>query len=90
MRAITEHELNRYTEAPRGADAADLVAVERGEPHQRISSVHGADTTLAQLEREGRYTPPSLTPAPWPRHPGGRTYTAAEADALLDETRGDH
>lgn len=92
MRTITKRELNQHTAAALSqvTDTADLVVTERGEPRWRISSVHGADTTLAQLEREGRYTPPSSTPAPCPRHPGGRTYTAAEADALLDEARGDH
>ena len=92
MRTITKRELNQHTAAALSqvTDTADLVVTERGEPRWRISSVHGADTTLAQLEREGRYTPPSSTPVPWPRHPGGRTYTAAEADALLDEARGDH
>ncbi|MDY6808969.1 MAG: hypothetical protein SW127_08110 [Actinomycetota bacterium] len=48
------------------------------------------ETTLARLEREGRYTPPSAEPVAWPETPGGPAYTGAEADALLDEIRGEH
>lgn len=48
------------------------------------------DNALARLEREGRYTPPTTNPAPWPTHPGGPTYTNAEVDTLLDQARGDH
>ncbi|WP_235861559.1 hypothetical protein [Tersicoccus phoenicis] len=55
-----------------------------------MSTFGDRDTALERLQREGRYTPPAGEPAPWPRHPGGPTYTTAEADTLLDEMRGDH
>lgn len=45
---------------------------------------------LPRLEREGRYTPPTSSPAPWPTAPGGPAYTTDEVDALIDELRGDH
>lgn len=92
MRTITKRELNQRTAAvlEQVTDTDDVVVTERGKPRWRVSTVRDQDTTLARLEREGRYTPPSSEPAPWPSHPGGPAYTGAEADALLDEMRGDH
>lgn len=92
MRRITKRELNQRTAAVldlvTGTD--DVVVTERGEPRWRVSTVREQDTPLVRLEREGRYTPPSSMPAPWPRHPGGPAYTSSQADALLGEMRGDH
>lgn len=92
MQTITKRELNQRTAAvlDQVTDQDDVVVTERGKPRWRVSTVRDQDTTLARLEREGRYTPPASEPAPWPRHPGGPTRTGAEADALLDEMRGDH
>ena len=92
MQTITKRELNQRTAAvlDQVTDADDVVVTERGKPRWRISTIRDSDTALTRLEREGRYTPPAPEPAPWPRHPGGRAYTPAEADALLDEMRGDH
>ncbi|MCO5314780.1 MAG: type II toxin-antitoxin system prevent-host-death family antitoxin [Solirubrobacterales bacterium] len=92
MQRITKRELNQRTAAmlDRVTDTEDVVVTERGKPRWRVSTVREHDTVLARLEREGRYTPPSATPAPWPRRPGGPTYTDAQVDALLDEMHGDH
>lgn len=92
MQTVTKRELNQHTAAvlARVADAEDVVVTERGKPRWRVSVVRDQDTALARLEREGRYTPPASTPAPWPEHPDGRRYTDAQVDALLDEMRGEH
>jgi len=92
MRTITKRQLNQETAAAldQVTDTDDLVVTEWGKPRWRVSTVKDQDTALARLEREGRYTPPASEPAPWPRHPGGPTYTDAESEALLDEMRGDH
>lgn len=92
MQTITKRELNQRTAAAlaRVTDTDDLVVTERGKPRWRVSAVLDQDTALARLEREGRYTPPTSEPAPWPTEPSGPSYTEAEADALLDEMRGDH
>lgn len=76
--------LNQVTEAD------DLVVTERGRPRWRVSAVRAQDSTLARLEREGRYTPPATKPAPWPSGPGGPSYTDGQVGALLDEMRGDY
>lgn len=92
MRTITKRELNQRTAAVLDlvTDAEEVVVTERGTPRWRVSIVRDRDTTLERLEREGRYTPPESEPAPWPRRSGGPKYTSAEADALLEEMRGDH
>lgn len=92
MRTITKRELNQQTAAvlDRVTDTDDLVVTERGKPRWRVSAVRETDTALARLEREGRYSPPSSEPTPWPTAPSGPTYTTDEADALIDEMNGDH
>lgn len=92
MRTITKRELNQRTAAvlDQVTDTDDIVVTERGRPRWRVSRIRERDTTLARLEREGRYTPPAAEPAPWPSQPGGPAYTRSEADALLDTMRGDH
>ncbi|GAA1486241.1 type II toxin-antitoxin system prevent-host-death family antitoxin [Brachybacterium fresconis] len=92
MQAINKRELNQHTAAvlARVTDTDDVVVTERGTPRWRVSTVREQDTALVRLEREGRYTPPASTPAPWPSHPGGRAYAEGEVDALLDEMRGNH
>lgn len=92
MQTVTKRELNQHTAAvlDQVTDAADVVVTERGKPRWRVTAVRDHDTVLARLEREGRYTPPASDPVPWPARPGGPAYTAAEAEALLDEMRGDH
>lgn len=92
MHTVTKRELNQNTAAVLDSVTAtdDLVVTERGTPRWRVSTVRDHDTTLARLEREGRYVPPVVTPAPWPEHPGGPSYTAEQVDDLLDEMRGEH
>lgn len=92
MQTITKRELNQHTAAVLGrvTDTNALVVTERGKPRWQVSRIQEPDTALAQLEREGRYTPPAAKPAPWPHYPDGPAYTGAEVDALLDEMRGDH
>ena len=92
MATVSKRELNQRTAAvlDQVTDAQDVVVTERGKPRWTVSAVRDRDTVLGRLEREGRYTPPSAEPAPWPSTPGGPVYTQSEADALLDEMRGDH
>lgn len=92
MHTISKRELNQQTAAvlDKVTDAEDVVVTERGKPRWRISVVRDSDTALLRLEREGRYTPPASDPAPWPTTPGGPTYTADEADALIEDMRSDH
>ena len=92
MHTITKRELNQHTAAvlDQVTEADDVVLTERGKPRWRVSIVRDQDSPLARLEREGRYSPPTETPAPWPGRPGGPAYTDARVDALLDEMRGDH
>ena len=92
MRTVTKRELNQNTAAVLDSvtPADDLVVTERGTPRWRVSTVREQDTALARLEREGRYSPPVATPAPWPQRPGGPSYTGEQLDDMLDEMRGDH
>lgn len=92
MRTVTKRELNQNTAAvlDQVTDAHDVVVTERGKPRWRVSTLHDNHTALSRLEREGRYSPPASTPTPWPAHPGGRSYTDDQVDALLDEMRGEH
>ena len=90
MRTVTKRELSQNAEAVLDAvtEVDDIVVTELGMARWRVSSMREADTRLARLEREGRYTPPATAPTPWPSRPGGRAYTSGEADALLDAVRG--
>ncbi|MCK0111967.1 hypothetical protein MWU75_07430 [Ornithinimicrobium sp. F0845] len=92
MRTVTKRDLNQRTAQVLAhvTESDDIVVTERGRPRWRVSAVRHPDTTLARLEREGRYTPPAADPAPWPRTPGGPAYSTTETDALLDEMRGSH
>lgn len=92
MQTVTKRELNQHTAAVLGqvTDTDAVVVTEQGTPRWRVSTIREPETSLARLEREGRYTPAAPEPAPWPRHPGGPTYTDSEADRLLDEMRGGH
>lgn len=92
MKTVTKRELNQRTAAvlDQVTDADDVVVTERGRPRWRVSRMWNRDTVLERLEREGRYTPPASAPTPWPERPGGPVYTSVEADALLDEMRGEH
>lgn len=92
MRTITKRELNQRTAAmlDRVTETEDVVVTERGKPRWLVSAVREQETGLARLEREGRYTPPSPTPTPWPDQPGGPAYTDAQVNALLDEMHGNH
>lgn len=92
METVSKRELNQRTAAvlDQVTDTHDVVVTERGKPRWRVSAVRDRDTALARLEREGRYTPPTSEPTPWPSEPGGPTYTEAETEELLDELRGDH
>lgn len=92
MRTITKRELNQNTAAvlDQVTDADDVVITERGKPRWRVSTVRDQDAPLVRLEREGRYSPPVPSPAPWPSSPGGPAYTEAQAEGLLEEMRGEH
>lgn len=92
MSTVTKRELNQHTAAvlAKVSDVDDVVVTERGKPRWRVSAFRDQESTLARLERDGRYVPPASAPAPWPKHPGGRSYTDAEVDALLGEMRADH
>lgn len=91
MKTVTKRELNQNTaQVLAEVDDEGVIVTERGIPRWRVTAVQGHESVLSRLEREGRYTPPSVTPAPWPAHPGGPTYSDAEVEALLDEMRGDH
>lgn len=92
MTTISKRELNQQTAAvlSQVTDTDDVIVTERGAPRWRVSAVREADTALARLQREGRYTPPAASPAPWPETSAGPKYTSDEADALLDELRGEH
>src|SRR5690625_779191 len=91
MQTITKRELNQHTAAvlDRVTESEGIVVTERGKPRWRVSAVHDRDSMLTRLEREGRYTPPTSAPAPWPNTPGGPSYTDAQVDAVLNEMRGD-
>ena len=92
METVTKRELNQHTASvlAQVTDGEDVVITERGRPRWRVSAVRDGDSALTRLERQGRYTPPASTPAPWPDQPGGPVYTDTEAEALLNELRGDH
>lgn len=92
MQTVTKRELNQHTAAVlnRVTDVDDVVVTERGKPRWRVTAIRDQDTPLERLEREGVYTPPALTPAPWPQDQGGPARSGNQVDALLNETRGDH
>lgn len=92
MDTVSKRDLNQRTAAvlAQVADTGDVIVTERGEPRWRITPFRGQDTPLAQMARDGRYSPPVSDPAPWPSHPGGPKYTDAEVESLLDELHGDH
>ncbi|TWP36657.1 type II toxin-antitoxin system prevent-host-death family antitoxin [Leekyejoonella antrihumi] len=92
MRTTSKRELNQQTAAvlDKVTDTDDVVVTERGKPRWKVSAFRKSETALARLEREGRYTPPASEPAPWPASPGGPKYAPDEAEALIDEMRGDH
>ena len=92
MRTVTKRDLIEHTVSVLAevTQTGDVVVTERGEPRWRISSFRGEDAPLVRMERDRRYTPPASVPTPWPQHPGGPRYTAAEVEALLDEMRGGH
>ena len=91
MRTVTKRDLNQHTaqvlDQVKGLE--DVVVTERGKPRWRVLSYRAAEGGLARLAQEGRYTPPSTTPAPWPDRAGGPRYTDDEVEALLDEMKGD-
>ncbi|MDO5627983.1 MAG: hypothetical protein Q4G43_06640 [Mobilicoccus sp.] len=92
MGGVSKRDLNQHTAAVLDQVSAekDVVVTERGVPRWRISAFRSRDDVLVRLAREGRYTPPTREPAPWPDHPGGPSYTGEQVDALIDEMRGDH
>ncbi|WP_293695415.1 type II toxin-antitoxin system Phd/YefM family antitoxin [uncultured Agrococcus sp.] len=92
MRTVSKRELNQNTAGVLDAvtDAEDVVVTERGRPRWRLSTTRESADTLQRFERDGRYTPPSSAPAPWPQQPGGPEYTEEEVDELLADLRGEH
>lgn len=91
VKTVTKRELNQNTAGvlEQVSASEDVVVTERGRPRWRVSAVRAEETVLDRLEREGRYTPPASEPEPWPEQPGGRSYTDAQVDALLNEARED-
>src|SRR5699024_2002569 len=92
MGRVSKRDLNQNTaEVLRlVTEKDDIVVTERGEAKWRITAYRDDSDALTRLERQGRYTPPSNNPAPWPSRPGGPKYSAAQVEELLDEMRGDH
>lgn len=92
MDTVTKRDLNQRTASvlDRVTTAGEVIVTERGVPRWRVSVFYRHDAPLARLEHDGRYTPPAVTPTPWPSHAGGPVYTDAQVEALLDELRGDH
>ncbi|MBS9534697.1 type II toxin-antitoxin system prevent-host-death family antitoxin [Mycobacterium sp. M1] len=92
MSTVTKRELNQRTAVvlDQVTETDDVVVTERGTPRWRVSAFRDHSSRLARLEREGRYSPPSPDPTPWPSLPGGRPYTNAQVEALLGEMSGDH
>ena len=92
MRIVTSRDLSQRTASilAEVTKSGDVVVTECGEPRWTVSSFREQDAPLVRMERDGRYTPPARTPAPWPAHPGGPRCTAAEVERLLEEMHGDH
>ncbi|PRZ41005.1 prevent-host-death family protein [Antricoccus suffuscus] len=92
MDRVSKRDLNQHTASvlDRVIETGDVVVTERGVPRWRVSPFQGQDAPLGRMEHDGRYTPPTPTPAPWPSSPGGPKYTDADVDALFDEMHGDH
>ena len=92
MKTVTKRELNQHTATvlDQVAEDEDVVVTERGRPRWRVGVFREQDSQLARLERDGRYTPPASSPAPWPTEPGGPAYTDTEVGELLDDMRGEH
>lgn len=92
MTVVSKRDLNQNTAGvlDRVTATQDVVVTERGTPRWRVTRYTDQDDTLGRLAREGRYTPPSATPTPWPDQAGGPRYTTSDVDALLDDMRGDH
>ncbi|GEA82708.1 type II toxin-antitoxin system Phd/YefM family antitoxin [Cellulomonas uda] len=90
MSTVTKRELNQHTAQvlEQVTPTHEVVVTERGEPRWRVTAYTEPAAGLSRLIREGRYTPPSASPAPW--HDGGPEYTDAQVDALLDELKGEH
>ncbi len=91
-RTASKRELNQQTAAVLAevVEGIDVMVTERGRPRWRISAVTQADSALARLEREGRYTAPQTEPTPWATDADAPAYTSDQVDALIDELRGDH
>lgn len=91
MKSVSKRELNQNTAAvlEQVVGSQEVVVTERGTPRWQISAVRDDDTLLSRLEREGRYTPAVIDPAPWSTDPD-QAYTSEELDELLDQMRGDH
>ncbi|WP_029144547.1 type II toxin-antitoxin system Phd/YefM family antitoxin [Microbacterium luticocti] len=92
MSTVTKRDLNQRTSdvLARATEIGEVIVTERGEPRWRVSSYRGQDDALARAERQGRYTPPSSSRVPWPQVVGGPRYESREADALIEEMKGDH
>lgn len=89
---VTKRDLNQRTASvlDQVTETGDIVVTERGKPRWRISALSGQDAPLMRMERDGRYSPPTPTPAPWPSHPCGPKYADGDVEALRDEMLGNH
>ncbi len=85
VETVTKRDLNQRTSAvlDQVIETGEVIVTERGEPRWRVSAYRSQDAPLARAERQGRYTPPASTPAPWPNRPGGPAYESDDVEALL-------
>ncbi len=92
MHTVSKRTLNQDTAGvlETVTQTGGVVVTERGTPRWYVSPYIAPENPLARLEKEGRYTPPTSQPTPWPKRPGGPRYSESEVTALLDEMRGDH
>ena len=93
METITKRQVGQtpallWATAQRCAEHGQAVYVlEKGQPTYRVEYVGQASDPLAELQRQGIYTPPSATPRPAPVL--AAAYTTAQVEAIFDDVRGD-
>lgn len=91
MKTITKRQLNQQTaQVLAEVQAGEPVLVtERGVARWRIEAVDSIADPVARMLAQGRITPPSKNPPPWPDRAESARYSPAEVDALFQESRGD-
>lgn len=91
MKTITKRQLNQQTaQVLAEVQAGEPVLVtERGVARWRIEAVDSIPDPVARMLAQGRITPPSKNPAPWPTDRDAHGRSPEEVDALLADMRGD-